>query len=189
MPVYGVPKVLEDRGQVRRGYFVSGLAPPSRPPRSCRQAAIDTPPRRSGIPAIPMTPVSGHRRRWSCRRPTRREPYGGTLPWPESPGRPAHRRRLVVLRHGVPLVWHDRRSHHLGRLLAPVSTAQWADALAALVHDGRMRSVEIRKVNGPSVAESPDGGWVARSPTPPGPPTAIAAGPAPDRPLTGTMSA
>ena len=77
------------------------------------------------------------------------QPYGGTLPWPESPGRPARiGAALVVLRHGVPLVWHDRRSHHLVTFAAAGDDHEWAAALAALVDDGRARSVEIRKING-----------------------------------------
>ena len=89
------------------------------------------------------------------------QPYGGTLPWPDSPGRPARiGAALVVMRHGVPLVWHDRRSHHLVTFSAAGVDHEWAAALAALVEEGRARSVEIRKINGASVSESPDGSWV-----------------------------
>ena len=89
------------------------------------------------------------------------QPYGATLPWPESPGRPARiGAALVVQRDGVPLVWHDRRSHHLVTFPASASDDSWARALSALVQDGRMRSIEIRKINGDSVSESPDGAWV-----------------------------
>jgi ATP-dependent helicase Lhr and Lhr-like helicase len=161
--VYGVLKVLEDRGQVRRGYFVSGLgaAQFALPGAVDRLRSI----RRPDDPAFPAVPDDGGERApatvvLSATDPA--QPYGGTLPWPESPGRPARiGAALVVLRHGVPLVWHDRRSHHLVTFAGAGVDREWADALAALVHDGRMRSVEIRKINGPSVAESPDGGWVA----------------------------
>jgi ATP-dependent Lhr-like helicase len=64
------------------------------------------------------------------------------------------------MRHGVPLVWHDRRSHHLVTFAAARDDHEWARALAGLVHDGRLRSVEIRKVNGAGVTDSPDGDWV-----------------------------
>jgi ATP-dependent Lhr-like helicase len=161
--VYGVLKVLEDRGQVRRGYFVSGLgaAQFALPGAVDRLRSI----RRPDDPAFPAVPDDGGERApatvvLSATDPA--QPYGGTLPWPESPGRPARiGAALVVLCHGVPLVWHDRRSHHLVTFAGAGVDREWADALAALVHDGRMRSVEIRKINGPSVAESPDGGWVA----------------------------
>ena len=65
-----------------------------------------------------------------------------------------------MLRHGVPLVWHDRRSHHLVTFPLAGSDHEWAAALAALVDDGRARSMEIRKINGAGISESPDGAWV-----------------------------
>ena len=54
----------------------------------------------------------------------------------------------MVSRSGVPLVWFDRRSHHIVTFGAAALDHGWADALANLVKDGRARSVEIRKVNG-----------------------------------------
>ena len=85
-------------------------------------------------------------------------------PLPESPGRPARiGAALVVMRNGVPLVWHDRRSHHLVTFAAAGEDSAWASALAALVDDGRTRSVEIRKINGASLSESPDGEWVSEA--------------------------
>jgi ATP-dependent Lhr-like helicase len=54
----------------------------------------------------------------------------------------------VVLRAGVPLVWFDRRSHHLVTFPTAATDPTWAEALATLVKDGRARSVEVRKVNG-----------------------------------------
>jgi ATP-dependent helicase Lhr and Lhr-like helicase len=161
--VYGVLKVLEDRGQVRRGYFVSGLG--------AAQFALPGAVDRLRSMRRPDDPVfsdvageltgAGASATVVLSATDPAQPYGGTLPWPESPGRPARiGAALVVLRHGVPLVWHDRRSHHLVTFAAASSEHEWASALAALVHDGRARSVEIRKVNGASVSESPDGGWV-----------------------------
>ena len=42
------------------------------------------------------------------------QPYGAAVAWPPTPGAPLARRRAsVVLRDGVPLVWFDRRSHHV----------------------------------------------------------------------------
>jgi ATP-dependent Lhr-like helicase len=55
-----------------------------------------------------------------------------------------------VLSSGQPLAWFDRRSHHLVLFPAGEQNVAWADALAALVKDGRARSVEIRKLNGAS---------------------------------------
>ena len=161
--VYGVLKVLEDRGQVRRGYFVSGLgaAQFALPGAVDRLRSI----RRPDDPMFPPNPgdLDGSAASatvvLSATDPA--QPYGGTLPWPESPGRPARiGAALVVLHHGVPLVWHDRRSHHLVTFDSAAVDHEWASALGALVEDGRVRSVEIRKVNGAGVAESADGQWV-----------------------------
>jgi ATP-dependent helicase Lhr and Lhr-like helicase len=156
--VYGVLKVLEDRGQVRRGYFVSGLgaAQFALPGAVDRLRSMRRPDDLGGD----ESDAAGASVVLSATDPA--QPYGGTLPWPESPGRPARiGAALVVLRRGVPLVWHDRRSHHLVTFAAAGVDHEWAAALAALVHDGRARSVEIRKIDGTTVSESPDGGWVS----------------------------
>ena len=92
--VYGVLKVLEDRGQVRRGYFVSGLgaAQFALPGAVDRLRSI----RRPDDPAFPAVPDDAGERApatvvLSATDPA--QPYGGTLPWPESP---------VVRRASVP---------------------------------------------------------------------------------------
>ncbi len=161
--VYGVLKVLEDRGQVRRGYFVSGLGAA----QFALPGAVDRlrSMRRPDDPAFPADPDdtvgTGAPATVVLSATDPAQPYGGTLPWPETSGRPARiGAALVVMRHGVPLVWHDRRSHHLVTFAAAGDDHEWAAALAALVDDGRARSVEIRKINGHGVSESPDGGWV-----------------------------
>ena len=89
------------------------------------------------------------------------QPYGAALAWPESPGRPARiGAALVVLADGVPLVWYDRRSHHLVTFAGAVDDGRWVEALADLVHTGALRAVEIRKVNGDALVESPDAAWI-----------------------------
>jgi ATP-dependent Lhr-like helicase len=160
--VYGVLKVLEDRGQVRRGYFVSGLgaAQFALPGAVDRLRSMRRPDDLAfRVAEADHGVVSGVPIVLSAADPA--QPYGGTLPWPESSGRPARiGAALVVMRHGVPLVWHDRRSHHLVTFAAARDDHEWARALAGLVDEGRLRSVEIRKVNGAGVAESAEGDWV-----------------------------
>ncbi len=150
--VYGVLKVLEERGQTRRGYFVAGLgaAQFSLPGavdrlRSLRDALdLELHPHEA---AGPVT--------LAATDPA--QPYGAAIAWPDSPGRPARAAGAVVVsRAGVPLVWFDRRSHHLVTFPAAADDAGWAEALAALVKDGRARSVEVRKINGePMTPTSP----------------------------------
>jgi ATP-dependent Lhr-like helicase len=53
-----------------------------------------------------------------------------------------------VLRAGRALVWFDKRSHHLVTFPGSADDTSWVDALALIVKDGRVRNIEIRKVNG-----------------------------------------
>ena len=143
--VYGVLKVLEERGQARRGYFVAGLGAA----QFSLPGAVDR--LRSQASQEPPAPVA-----LAATDPA--QPYGATLAWPDSPGRPARAAgALVITRAGVPLVWFDRRARHLVTFPAAATDHGWAGALAALVADGTARSVEVRKVDGESIA--PAGEW------------------------------
>jgi ATP-dependent Lhr-like helicase len=151
--VYGVLKVLEERGQVRRGYFVDGLgaaqfAVPGAVDRL--RAARATPDRDLHPDDVPDPIVL------ASTDPA--QPFGAALPWPSTDGRPARTASsLVVTRAGTPLVWFDRRSHHLVRFPESACDDGWISALMGLVHDGRARAVEVRKVNGSGLRESADG--------------------------------
>ena len=145
--MYGVLKVLEERGQVRRGYFVSGLgaaqfALPGAVDRlrQVRERADD------GVAGAVAAPVV-----LAATDPA--QPYGAALAWPDTAGRPARTgAALVVLRDGVPLAWFDRRSFHLVTFPATLDDRSWAEALADLVRAGRLRKVEVRKVDGDPLA-------------------------------------
>ena len=150
--VYGVLKVLEERGQVRRGYFVSGLGAAQfalpgavdrlRLARERADDAIGD----AGVVAAPLV--------LAATDPA--QPYGATLTWPDSAGRPARSANaLVVLRDGVSIAWYDRRSHHLVTFPRTLDDRTWAEALADLVRAGRLRKVEVRKVDGEPLATSP----------------------------------
>ncbi len=149
--VYGVLKVLEERGQVRRGYFVDGLgaaqfAVPGAVDRL--RSARETPDpiiRPDDVPE-PLVLASTD--------PA--QPYGGALAWPDTSGRPARNASsLVVLRAGRPLVWFDRRGHHLVIFADALNDPSWADALVTLVKSGRARSIEVRKIDGTGLADAP----------------------------------
>ena len=146
--VYGVLKVLEERGLTRRGYFVAGMgaAQFSLPGAVDRLRSLRDTPDHELHPADAEPPVV-----LAATDPA--QPYGAAISWPESPGRPARSAgALVVLRSGVPLVWFDRRSHHLVTFPATDTDTGWAETLALLVKNGRSRSVEVRKVNGEPIA-------------------------------------
>ncbi|MBA3984169.1 MAG: DEAD/DEAH box helicase, partial [Acidimicrobiia bacterium] len=132
--VYGVLKVLEERGQLRRGYFVAGLGAA----QFALPGAVDR-----------LRAAAGHDEPLVLAATDPAQPYGAALAWPESAGRPARSANgLVVLRGGEALAWYDRRSHHLVTFPATLSDAAWIPALAHLINDGRARTVEVRKVDG-----------------------------------------
>jgi ATP-dependent Lhr-like helicase len=151
--VYGVLKVLEERGQVRRGYFVDGLgaaqfAVPGAVDRL--RSARDTPDPLLHPADVPAPVVL------AATDPA--QPYGAALAWPDTPGRPARSASaLVVSRAGRPLVWFDRRGHHLVVFPDAVVDPGWAEALITLVATGRARSIEIRKIDGNGLADAPEG--------------------------------
>ena len=114
--VYGVLKVLEDRGQVRRGYFVSGLgaAQFALPGAVDRLRSIRRPDDPT-FPDMPMaTTVLAPPRPSCCRQPTRRSPTGARC---RGRSRPAVRRAsappsssCITACHssgttGVPTIW------------------------------------------------------------------------------------
>ncbi len=150
--VYGVMKVLEERGQVRRGYFVSGLgaAQFSLPGavdrlRSMRDPAAPSPDGDDPADVVVIAATDPA------------QPYGAALAWPEPgggrPARTAH--AVVVLGDGVPLVWFDTRSHHLVTFPAADGQPGWGDALAGIAKNGMTRSVEVRKINAAALHDSP----------------------------------
>ncbi len=142
--VYGVLKALEDRGQVRRGYFVAGLgaaqfALPGAVDRlrSARDADADA------LPLVLAATDPG-------------QPYGAALAWPDSPGRPARvAGALVVLVDGEACAWLDRRGHTLLTFPAAAADEVWLGALVDLLKDGRVRSLEVRKIDGEPAGASP----------------------------------
>jgi ATP-dependent helicase Lhr and Lhr-like helicase len=151
--VYGVLKVLEERGQVRRGYFVDGLgaaqfAVPGAVDRL--RAVRDTPDRVISPDDVPEPIVL------ASTDPA--QPYGAALAWPATRGRPARNAAsMVVVRAGSPLVWFDRRAHHLVVFPDAVVDPSWTTALVSLVKEDRLRSVEIRKIDGDSLVDAPNG--------------------------------
>jgi ATP-dependent Lhr-like helicase len=147
--VYPVLKELEERGQVRRGYFVEGLGGA----QFALPGAVDR------LRAAAAELMGDHDRGstgdidlavLAATDPA--QPYGAAQPWPETEGRPgrvagAH----VVLAGGEPVVYLERGARSL--VTFPSSSHRgWARALCSLVDRGRLRSIEIGKVDGEPVA-------------------------------------
>ena len=146
--VYPVLKALEERGEARRGYFVAGLGAA----QFALPGAVDRL-RGTRTPEDDAAPVV-----LAATDPA--QPYGAALAWPPSPGRPARTAGAhVVLAGGVPLVMLERGGRSLATFEGAESTDAWIEAVIGLVKDGRLRKLEIAKVDGVAVRETP---WAAR---------------------------
>ena len=156
--VYPVLKALEERGSVRRGYFVAGLGAAqfalpgavdrlrsAREPR--RRDALEGRDGRGGSDVDDVVVLA-------ATDPA--QPYGGALPWPPTEGRPARAAgALVVLVDGEAAAYVEKGGRSLATFPAAVVDGRWADALATVVRSGRRRSLELAKVDGAPARESP----------------------------------
>ena len=146
----------------------------SRCSRSAARCGAGTSSAGSGPPSSPCPapstgcawPASGpttRSARWSRRRrscsppPTRPSRTAPRWRGPSRPGGPARTgAAVVVLRDGAPIVWYDRRSHHLVTFphthrrprRGPRRWPTWSAR-------GRLRRVEVRKVDGEPLASAP----------------------------------
>ncbi len=146
--VYPVLKALEERGEARRGYFVAGLGAA----QFALPGAVDRL-RGARTPEPDAAPVV-----LASTDPA--QPYGAALAWPESPGRPARTAGAhVVLVDGTPSAVLERGGRSLTTFAGAESGDAWIDAIIGLVKDGRLRKLEIAKVDGVAVRETP---WAAR---------------------------
>lgn len=155
--VYPVLKALEERGAVRRGYFVAGLgaaqfAVPGavdrlRSAREPRAAdALGGRDGRGGSDAADVVVLA-------ATDPA--QPYGASLPWPVTDGRPARAAgALVVLVDGEAAAYVEKGGRSLVTF-SPDRPERWADALAAVVRTGRRRSLDLTKIDGAPSRESP----------------------------------
>jgi ATP-dependent Lhr-like helicase len=153
--VYPVLKALEERGQVRRGYFVAGLgaAQFALPGAVDRLRARRDP--SSGAPGgqeDPPAPVV-----LAATDPA--QPYGAALAWPEAVGGRAARTAgaHVVLVDGELCAHLERGGHRLVTFAAASRHPRWAEGLAALVGGGRLPSLELTHVDGEPAAGTPWG--------------------------------
>ena len=77
--VYPVLKLLEERGQVRRGYFVDGLGAA----QFAKPGAVDL------LRAMTQPDTADRTDAWVLAATDPAQPFGAALPWPESSGRPS----------------------------------------------------------------------------------------------------
>jgi ATP-dependent helicase Lhr and Lhr-like helicase len=159
--VYPVLKLLEERGQVRRGYFVDGLgaAQFASPGAVDRLRAAQRRPGEEPVERLPWEAPpddSDAVDTWVLAATDPAQPYGAALPWPESTGHPARAvGAFVVLVDGEACALLERGGKRLLVFPAAAAHPEWADALAGLVSSGRVRRLRIESVDGAPVATSP----------------------------------
>jgi ATP-dependent Lhr-like helicase len=164
--VYPVLRALEERGQVRRGYFVAGLggaqfalAGAVDRMRTFRDQGDEL----AGSTGAGDDPASsaepaGSARSMVLAATDPAQPYGAALPWPDraegASGRPARVSGAhVVLSAGRPVVFVERGAHKLVTFPAIEIVDDWPLALRRLADRGRYRSLEVRAVDGLPVRE------------------------------------
>jgi len=142
--VYPVLKALEESGKVRRGYFVAGLgaaqfAAPGAVDR-LRAMRDSSDERGSAVTILAATDPA--------------QPFGAGLPWPEGLGRPSRQAgSFVVLVDGALAAFLERGAKSL--LTFGVAADHWADALASLTKDGRLKKIELTRIDGAPATDSP----------------------------------
>jgi ATP-dependent Lhr-like helicase len=140
--VYGVLRALEESGKARRGYFVDGLGAAQFALPGAVDRLRDLREER-GEPLVALAAADPA------------QPYGAALPWPWTAGRPARAAgAYMVLAGGEPAAFLERGARSLltferGR------DAPWPDALVRLVKDGRIRRIELSRIDGDPAGGSP----------------------------------
>ena len=144
--VYPVLKALEERGDLRRGYFVEGLGAA----QFALPGAVDRLRSASGneLDSVPEVVVL------AATDPA--QPFGASLRWPESAGRPARVAGAhVVLVDGKPAVFVDRGAKSVVGFPIAYESDVWVDAVKDLARRRIVRVVEIGKIDGEPSSASP----------------------------------
>jgi len=163
--VYPVLKLLEERGQVRRGYFVDGLgaaqfAKPGAVDLLRAAGTKDDGPDQDGLhdsrmPWEPASPAGDQVDQWVLAATDPAQPYGAALPWPENTGHPARAvGAYVVLIDGDACVYLERGGKRLLTFPAASSHPEWPGVLGSLVGSGRIRRLRVESIDGASAAVS-----------------------------------
>jgi ATP-dependent Lhr-like helicase len=140
--LYPVLRALEEAGKVRRGAFVEGLGAAQFALPGALELLRD---HRDPAPAEPLALAAAD--------PA--QPYGAALPWPAGAGHPSRSPGAhVVLSAGEPAAYLERGGRTLLTFEA-AAESDWPAALAALVKDGRVRRIELARIDGLPAVESP----------------------------------
>ena len=163
--VYPVLKLLEERGQVRRGYFVDGLGAA----QFAKPGAVDLLRAAGARPdgpedddvhsaRMPWEPASDSDHtidQWVLAATDPAQPYGAAVPWPDNEGHPARAvGAYVVLIDGQACVYLERGGKRLITFPAAGDHPDWPQVLGSLVDSGRVRRLRIESIDGVSAAIS-----------------------------------
>jgi ATP-dependent Lhr-like helicase len=141
--VYPVLRAMEEAGTARRGYFVAGLG-------AAQFASLGAVDRLRELRDPPSDPTI-----LTLAAADPAQPFGAALPWPDSAGRPSRAAgAFVVLVDGSPAAFLERGAKTL--ITFPnADPGLWAPAIAALAKDGRLRTIELRQIDGIPAATHP----------------------------------
>ncbi|MDP9329043.1 MAG: DEAD/DEAH box helicase [Actinomycetota bacterium] len=135
--VYPVLKALDEAGKVRRGYFVAGLG----------AAQFALPGSVDRLRSLRDSGETGTETPLVLAAADPAQPYGAALPWPEGLGHPSRTAgAYVVLVEGVPAAFLEGGARSLVTFGAEAD--RWVDTLASLVKDGRLRKIELTRIDG-----------------------------------------
>jgi ATP-dependent Lhr-like helicase len=153
--VYPIYREMEERGRVRRGYFVEGLGGA----QFALGGAVD---RLRGSRRDPGTGSRAGGRAILLAATDPADPYGAALPWPRGSGGDRSPSRVsgayVILHDGDLVLYLERGGRSLLTFdaFADDDRATLAvEALRALQADGRVRRLQVERLDGLPVANSP----------------------------------
>ena len=145
--VYPVLRAMEEAGTVRRGYFIAGLGAA----QFAMPGAVDRL-RAARAESQDGEGTDGAALVLAAADPA--QPYGAALPWPEGRGRPSRAAgAYVVLVDGALAAFLERGARSLSTF--DLDASAWADAIASLVKDGRLRRIELVRIDGEPSGVSP----------------------------------
>jgi ATP-dependent Lhr-like helicase len=144
--LYPVLKALEESGRVRRGWFVAGMggAQFASPGAVDRLRAFREP--NSDEPHVLVLAATDPA-----------QPYGGALPWPDHPGRPARAAgAYVVIANGVAMAYVERGGRSMLTFAgAGDEPGAWVEALVAAHKEGRVPKLALERIDDQPARSSP----------------------------------
>ncbi len=153
--IYPVYREMEERGGVRRGYFIEGLGGA----QFGTAGAVD---RLRSMRRQAGESVSGHAGTVLLAAADPANPYGATLGWPRdearkgrSPSRVAG--AYVVLHDGELVVYLERGGKSLLTFAPfdePATGAAAVGALRSLLSDGRLKRLQLERIDGDAIDQS-----------------------------------